>query len=116
MKLAGQSSAVIYTIGIFDENDEDRNPAVLKHLAQVTGGEAFIVDQVSEIEAISKRIARDIRHQYTIGYVPANVTRDGASHAIRVQARAKGHERLSVRTRTSYVAGGERGLAEKSAQ
>ncbi|MDR3719318.1 MAG: VWA domain-containing protein [Bryobacteraceae bacterium] len=116
MKLAGQSSAVIYTIGIFDEDDADRNPAMLRHLAQVTGGEAFLVEQVSEIVAVSKRIARDIRHQYTIGYVPAAGARDGASHTIRVLAHAKGHERLSVRTRTSYIAGGERGLAEKSAQ
>jgi VWFA-related protein len=116
MRLAGQSSAVIYTIGIFDEDDEDRNPRMLKHLAQVTGGEAFLVNQVSEIVAISKRIARDIRHQYTIGYAPANVTRDGVSHSIRVRAHANGRDRLSVRTRTSYVAGGEPKLAEKSAK
>jgi hypothetical protein len=41
MKLAEQSSAVIYTIGVFDEDDPDRNPGVLKRLAQATGGEAF---------------------------------------------------------------------------
>jgi VWFA-related protein len=116
MRLAGQSSAVIYTIGIFDDNDEDRNPGMLKHLARVTGGEAFLVDQVSEVETISKRIARDIRHQYTIGYVPATVARDGASHTIRVNAHAKGRARLSVRARTGYVAGGEPGLGEKSAR
>jgi VWFA-related protein len=116
MRLAGQSSAVIYTIGIFDDNDGEQNPDVLKRLAQVTGGEAFLINRVSEIMDISKRIARDIRHQYTIGYVPANVTPDGASHFIRVQAHAKGHARLSVRTRTGYVAGGERGPSEKSAK
>jgi VWFA-related protein len=116
MRLAGQSSAVIYTIGIFDANDGDQNPGMLRRLAQVTGGEAFLVDQVLEIVTVSKRIARDIRHQYTIGYEPANVPREGASHAIRVQAHAKGRERLSVRTRTSYVAGGERALSEKSAK
>ena len=116
MKLAGQSSAVIYTIGIFDEDDGDQNPGMLRRLAQVTGGEAFLVGQVSEIVAISKRIARDIRHQYTIGYAPANVTRDGTSHAIRVHASMKGHERLSVRTRTSYVSGGEPHFDEKGAK
>jgi len=41
MKLAEQSSAVIYTLGVFDEEDPDRNPAVLKRLALATGGEAF---------------------------------------------------------------------------
>jgi VWFA-related protein len=106
MELAGQSSAVIYTVGIFDESDEDRNPGVLKRLAQATGGEAFLPDQIGEVVAICERIARDIRHQYTIGYVPVNSTHDGAYHAIRVLARASGHK-LSVRTRTGYIAGGE---------
>lgn len=116
MKLAEQSSAVIYTIGIFDEDDADRNPDVLKRLAQLTGGEAFLVDEVKGIVAISERIAHDIRHQYTIAFAPANSARDGASHSIRVQARAKGHAKLSVRTRTSYGAAGDSGLIEKSAR
>ena len=116
MKLAGQSSAVIYTVGLFDEDDPDRNPGVLKRLAQATGGEAFLPDQLSEVVAICERIARDIRHQYTIGYVPINRTRDGAYRAIRVVARANGHDRLSVRTRTGYIAGGEPRLDEMSAK
>ena len=116
MKLAEQSSAVIYTVGVFDEDDPDRNPGVLKRLAQATGGEAFLPDQLSEVVAICERIARDIRHQYTIGYVPTNLTRDGAYRAIRVLARAKGHDGLSVRTRTGYRAGGEPRLDEKGAK
>ena len=106
MKLAGQSSAVIYTIGVFDEDDQDRNPGVLKRLARATGGEAFFPGQLSEVAPICDRIARDIRHQYTIGYVPSNLTRNAGYRTIRVVARAKGRE-LSVRTRTGYVAGGE---------
>jgi VWFA-related protein len=116
MKLADRSSAVIYTIGVFDEEDEDRNPGLLKRLAQVTGGEAFLPNDIGGIGAISERIARDIRHQYTIGYAPTNLTRDGASHTIRVHASVKGHERLSVRTRSSYIAGGEPQLDEKGAK
>src|SRR5271157_4874418 len=73
MKLAGQSSAVIYTVGIFEEEDPDRNPGVLKRLAQATGGEAFFPGQIGDVAAICERIARDIRHQYTIGYVPINL-------------------------------------------
>jgi len=108
MKLAGQSSAVIYTVGVFDENDPDRNLSVLRRLAQATGGEAFLPNEVNEVTAICERIARDIRHQYTIGYVPISLAHDGAYHAIRVLARGKGHhDRLSVRTRTGYVAGSQ---------
>ena len=69
-RLAGQSDAVIYTVGIFDEEDPDRNPAALKSLALATGGVAFLPKQVSEVVAVCERIARDVRHQYTIGYVP----------------------------------------------
>jgi VWFA-related protein len=116
MKLAGQSSAVIYTVGIFDEGDPDRNPGALKRLAQATGGEAFFPGQIGEVMAICERIARDIRHQYTIGYVPINLTRDGSHRAIRIIARAKDHSTLSVRTRTSYIAGGDPRLDEKGAQ
>ena len=116
MKLAGQSSAVIYTVGLFDENDPDRNPGVLKRLAQATGGEAFLPGRPSEVVAICERIARDIRHQYTIGYVPSNLTHDGAYRAIRVRARAQNHDRLSVRTRTGYIPGGEPRLDAKSAK
>ena len=114
MKLAAESNAVIYTVGLFDENDPDRNPGVLKRLAQATGGEAFLPDQISEVVAICERIARDIRHQYTIGYVPLNQAHDGAYRTIRVVARAKGHDKLSVRTRTGYIPGVEPRLAQTS--
>ena len=89
---------------------------MLRRLAQTTGGEAFFPEQLSELVAICERIARDIRHQYTIGYVPTNLTRDGAQRAIRVVARAKGNDRLTVRTRTGYIAGGEPRLDEKGAK
>jgi VWFA-related protein len=116
MKLAERSSAIIYTIGIFDEADPDRNPAVLRRLAQATGGEAFFPNELSEVVSICERIARDIRHQYTIGYVPANLALDGVYRSIRVLARANGHERLSVRTRAGYIAGGEPRLDENVAK
>jgi len=116
MKLASESSAVIYTVGLFDQDDPDRNPGVLKRLAHATGGEAFLPGEVSEVVAICERIARDIRHQYTIGYVPPNQAPNGAYRAVRVVARAKGHDKLSVRTRTGYTRGGEPRLAETSAR
>jgi len=108
LKMADQSRAIIYTVGVFPEEDPDANPRVLRRLAQATGGEAFFPRQLSEVGAICERIARDIRNQYTIGYVSTNATRDGAQRAIRVVARAAGHSRLSVRTRASYIAGGGR--------
>jgi len=106
LKLAEESSAVIYTIGIFSEDDPDRNPKVLSRLAHATGGEAFFPSEAKETVEICKRIARDVRDQYTIGYSSMNGKPD-AYHAIRVTARSKQHGKLSVRTRAGYIAGGE---------
>jgi VWFA-related protein len=110
MKLAEQSSAVIYTIGVFDESDAERNPGVLNRLARATGGEAFLPVQLPEVVANCERIARDIRHQYIVGYAPSNPAPDGSYRSIRLVARTKGQGKLSVRTRTGYIAGGEPGL------
>jgi Ca-activated chloride channel family protein len=107
MELANQSSAVVYTIGLFDPDDPDRNPGVLNRLARATGGEAFFPGQLSSVVTICERIARDIRNQYTIGYVSTNAARNGAYRAIRVVARATGNRTLSVRTRAGYIASGE---------
>jgi Ca-activated chloride channel family protein len=100
--MARRSAAIIYTIGIFDEQDGDQNPSVLKRLAKETGGEAFFPESSKEIVSICEEIARDIRSQYTLTYVPANVSRDGRYRAIEVRASAPGRGRLSVRTRAGY--------------
>jgi Ca-activated chloride channel homolog len=109
LKSASQSSAAIYTVGIFDEEDSDRNPDVLRRLARATGGEAFFPNRIPEVVAVCERIARDIRNQYTIGYVSSSSAPPGALRAIRVAARAPGKGELSVRTRTGYIPGGDAG-------
>jgi len=102
--MVGQPDAIIYTIGIFDENDGDQNPGVLRRLAKDTGGEAFLPQSLEELLPICERIARDIRNQYTIVYVPSNRKRDGTYRNIQVKADAPGHGRMLVRTRTGYYA------------
>lgn len=102
--LTEQPDTIIYTIGIFDDADPDRNPGVLKRLAKNTGGEAFLPESPRDVTSICERIARDIRNQYTIAYVPTNRKRDGRHRAVQVKAGAPGRGRLSVRTRTGYFA------------
>jgi Ca-activated chloride channel homolog len=107
LKMAGQSTTLVYTIGIFDDTDADRNPDVLRRLAGVTGGEAFFPGEYREVVAICERIARDIRNQYTIGYLSSSASRPGAYLSVRVAARAAGHGKLSVRARSGYIASAE---------
>ncbi len=107
LQKAGESTALIYTIGIFDQDDRDRNPAVLRRLAAVTGGEAFFPERLEDVVSICERVARDIRNQYTLGYVSSNTARTGSFRAIRLVARSADGGKAVVRTRSGYIAGGE---------
>jgi len=108
MTLAVESNAVIYTIGLFDETDLDKNPAALKQIAHATGGEFFQPETIREVVPLCAQIARDIRNQYTIAYTPTNAAQDGAFRAIQVRAKSSGHDHLVVRTRPGYYAPGAR--------
>lgn len=104
IKMAEQSNAMIYTIGIFEPDDPDGKPAVLRRLAHQTGGQAFFPAQLAEAVEICEHIAKDIRDQYTIGYSSSNEKRDGTYHKIRLTARSAKDGKLSVRTRAGYSA------------
>jgi len=106
MTQAIESNAVIYTIGLFDESDQEKNPGVLKQLAHATGGEMYLPSTIAEVIPICAQIARDIRNQYTIAYIPTNAAADGKYRAIQVKVKFPGSERLVVRTRAGYYAPG----------
>jgi VWFA-related protein len=97
-----RSSVLVYTIGIFADGDPDRNPGVLRRLAAASGGEAFFPAEFSDVVPVCEAIARDIRSQYTLGYVSSNQEKVGPWRAVRVAARGTGTGKLMVRTRTGY--------------
>ena len=101
---ARDSNAAIYTIGIYDDDDTDKNPGVLKSLARTTGGERYLPRSPGDLLRACDRIARDIRGGYTIGYVPP--AHDGVYHRIKVEIDASSARRLNVRTRPGYFAAG----------
>ena len=102
LDMVESSVATVYTIGLSDANDPDRNPGILRELAKISGGEAYFPEIPSGVIPVCRRIAKDIRARYTIGYSPE--AENGASplRHVRVRVSAPGHARLSARTRTSY--------------
>jgi Ca-activated chloride channel homolog len=104
LEAAERSDVIVYTIGLFDEFDEDSNPGVLKKLARTTGGEVFLPQATPMVVEICERIAADIRNQYTIGYVPSNRRFDNAYRRIRVVATGPHGHKYQVRTREGYLA------------
>ena len=104
VEMAEESDVIIYSIGIFDRFDRDRNPAALKLLARATGGEAFFPTELEDVQGICARIAKDIRTQYSLSYVPRDSRADGTYRTIRVSVSAPHRGRLTVRTRAGYIA------------
>ena len=104
MAAASKSDTIIYALGLYEPGDPDANPGVLKRLARATGGTAFMPESIKEIVPLCEQVARDIRNQYTIAYVPTNSRQDGTHRVIQMKAEAPGRGRMVVRTRSGYDA------------
>jgi VWFA-related protein len=104
LALAGRSDAVIYAIGILSPSPEDDEDAgLIKRLCRDTGGVAYFPRTAAAIVDTAGRVARDIREQYTIGFVPGTSASGRAFHKVDVKVSAPGHGRIHVRTRGGYV-------------
>jgi Ca-activated chloride channel homolog len=104
LAIAEKSDAIIYTIGIYTDEDPDKKPDALRRLSRATGGSAQFPSALADVIPLCERIAHDIREQYTLAYAPLNRSQDGGYRVIQVKAKAPGHGGLSVRTRAGYYA------------
>jgi VWFA-related protein len=105
-QLSQENGPQVYAIGILgDEEHPKRARKALQILADRTGGIAFFPKTLDEVDEISRTIAKDIRNQYAIGYKPTTPKQAGDFRQIRVEAKAKGHGKLMVRTKTGYYPG-----------
>jgi Ca-activated chloride channel homolog len=95
------SGVVVYAIALGGELRQHRRPVrdesgpapvtlsfvdadrFLRRLAEDTGGQVFFPRRAEEFEGLYRRIARAVRHQYSIGFLPA--ARDGEFRRIEVQ-------------------------------
>jgi VWFA-related protein len=102
------SGPVIYSIGLlFGDEDMSRMEArharkALELLSTETGGVAFFPKNIDQIDQIAAEVARDIRNQYTLGYRSTRPATEPGFRTVVVTAQAKGHGKLTVRTRTGY--------------
>lgn len=98
--LVSRSLATIYTVGIYDPEDTDRDPHILKVLAKMSGGESYFPKSTADMADICSGIASQIRSRYTVGYVPQSAKT--ALRHIQVSVTPQDGRKLSAHTRTSY--------------
>src|SRR5215475_2339282 len=110
-KVLKEAGVQIYCIGIVEVGGaaggtlDMQGQAILEEIAQSTGGKAFFPKSSAELEDATTRIALELRHQYSIGYNPTNVKRDGQWHKIKVNVKGpKGLSNLKVQHKEGYYA------------
>lgn len=112
IRMAQQTGVIVYLIGLLHETDDEkarRARAELENVARATGGQAFCLQSIEEIDRTVRDIARQIRNQYTIAYTPSNTALDGTYRKLDVRVTAPAP--VVVRARTGYWAGGATAVA-----
>ena len=104
-----ESKIIVYTIGLLSQDADavfgDEGKKALKQLAEAGGGASFFPKSVNDVEEVCKRIARDLRNQYTIGYRPSNEKLDGSWRKIIVRVTPpKTAPKPTVHTKKGYYA------------
>lgn len=82
--------------------------AVLKAMANYTGGTSFFPRFIAEYEGIFQTISALLRHQYSLGYVSSNPKKDGDYRKIKVEVTADidgdgKPDKLKVNHREGYL-------------
>jgi Ca-activated chloride channel homolog len=113
LQIAQRSTATIYTIGIYDDTDMDRNPRVLRKIAETTGGQAYFPASLGDMERVWRDIARGIRSQYVIGYRSSNPAHDGKFRKVTIIAKSGNGRDLRVTSRDGYLVPEEKGITKQ---
>ncbi|MDR0842850.1 MAG: VWA domain-containing protein [Acidobacteriota bacterium] len=112
-----ESDVQVFCIGFLDEvpkknifgrwssSEAKKYYDALVSISEETGGKAFFPRDATETHGIVAEIARDLRSQYSFGYISSNSTRDGAFRKVKIELAGKKSD-LQIRHRRGYFAPG----------
>ena len=102
-----ESDVIIYSVGIYSGDEGAlgfQGQGFLKELCEVTGGTAFFPSN-GDLNELFERIALELRHQYSVGYIPKDFQPDGKWRRLKAKVNPpRGMPRLTVRGREGYYA------------
>jgi Ca-activated chloride channel family protein len=106
-----EADAVIYAVGTYDRyfptQEERLGPQLLNDIAEVTGGQAFTLDNPNDLPAVVGRVGIALRNQYVLAYRPQSMPHDGKWHKIKVKLRIPKLAFLHVHAKAGYYAASE---------
>jgi Ca-activated chloride channel homolog len=89
---------------VFSKNPQEKAKNALTRIAQETGAKAVFPKDISQLPAIMKSIAHELRNQYHLGYIPTNTALDGSWRAVQITLSNPANKSYRVRTRSGYYA------------
>ena len=105
MKAAQDANASIYTIDMSAitgaGKERMQSQAALKNFAEKTGGKFISTPGGAALRQAFKNIVEELGIQYTFGYEPSNLKKDGKWRSIELQV---ARPNLTIRTRKGYTA------------
>ncbi|MBZ5704840.1 MAG: VWA domain-containing protein [Acidobacteriia bacterium] len=107
-----EADVVIYAVGIYDRyfpTEEERlGPELLSDIAELTGGQAFTLDNPNDLPAVVSRVGVALRNQYVLAYHPENSQHDGKWHKIKIKLKLPTRLAfLHVHAKAGYYAASE---------
>lgn len=91
------------TPNLSEQREALRGEMILDELTRLTGGRTFFPVSASGLEDATSSIARELRRQYSLSYIPTNLTRDGRWRKIKVrQNRSSEEPSITLRARAGY--------------
>jgi len=101
-EFARHRDSLIYAIGLVGS---ERGRTTIGDLVETSGGRAFYVSSMNQLEDICTRIAIELKSQYLLGYHSTNLSKNGKWRQIHVDLiPPKGLPALTVRAKTGYYA------------
>jgi Ca-activated chloride channel family protein len=97
---------MVFTIGLLSESGGVEAEEALEKIADTSGARAYFPQTPETARVMMDIIARDLREQYTLAYLPTNVLRNGTWRSVRVDVIApKGYPKdLTTNYRHGYYA------------
>lgn len=103
------SDATVYAIGFLEHQPATTRSEQRQRISQIaleTGGEAFFPSEMKQVEDAYAKILKQIRAQYTIGYVSSNKKTDGRWRKVEIKVKRADIAGPKIQARKGYFAPG----------
>ncbi len=106
LRFEKESGVMVFAVGILEGmflRERRKSEYRLEDLTKSSGGLAFYPHDNSDMDETFEKIALEVRHIYSVGYIPASLKNDGSWHKVKVRLKKiPSPQTPTVRFRSGY--------------